>query len=226
MSTSLLLLADGRFPTGGHAHSAGVEAAVAAGDVTDLGTLERYLRGRLATSGVVEAAFCVAARSVIADVAEAGPARLVRLDAELDARMLAPRAREVSRRLGRQFTRAARTAWPDPRLGLLAGSPGPHQAIATGVVVGVVGGSIDDAARLPLHHLAAAVTSSAVRLLGLDPMAAARLQVAVGPLVDELVAPAPDWATADPSMLPADGGALSEILAEHHGSWSARLFVG
>lgn len=228
MSTSLLLLADGRFPTGGHAHSAGVEAAVAQGDVSDLASLERFLRGRLATTGVVEAAFSVAARSAVVDAPDpAGLAvRLARLDAELDARILSSRAREVSRRLGRQFTRAARTAWPDDRLGLLAGPPGPHQAIATGLVVGVVGGSTDDAARLPMHHLAAAVTSAAVRLLALDPMEAARLQVAVGPLVDELVAAAPEWAAAAPSTLPADGGALSEILAEHHGTWPARLFVG
>ncbi|TBL26634.1 urease accessory protein UreF, partial [Verrucosispora sp. SN26_14.1] len=51
--TMLLLLADGRFPAGAHAHSSGLEAAVAAGRVTDLATLGEYLRGRLATAGLV-----------------------------------------------------------------------------------------------------------------------------------------------------------------------------
>lgn len=228
MSTSLLLLADGRFPTGGHAHSAGVESAVRLGDVHDLGSLERYLHGRLATTGVVEAAFSVAARSsvvALGDRAELAD-RLALLDQELDARIVSPRAREVSRRLGRQFTRAARAAWPDTTLDLLHGSHGPHQAIATGVAVGVVGGSDDDAARLPMHHLAAAVTSAAVRLLAFDPMAVARVQVDAAGLVDRLVADAPVWAMTEPHTLPADGGALSEILAEHHGTWPARLFVG
>ncbi len=59
--TMLLLLADGRFPAGAHAHSSGLEAAVAAGRVTDLATLGDYLRGRLATAGLVAAAFAAAA---------------------------------------------------------------------------------------------------------------------------------------------------------------------
>ena len=61
MLATLLLLADGRFPAGGHAYSAGVEAAVRYGDVVDEATLERYLAARLATTGVTEAAFAVAA---------------------------------------------------------------------------------------------------------------------------------------------------------------------
>ena len=50
LSPGLLLLADARFPAGGHAHSAGVEAAVAIGDVRDVASLDRYLRARLATT--------------------------------------------------------------------------------------------------------------------------------------------------------------------------------
>ena len=61
------LLADGRFPAGGHAQSAGVESAVRLGDVVDLATLERYLHGRLATTGVVEAAFAAAAAGADGD---------------------------------------------------------------------------------------------------------------------------------------------------------------
>ena len=38
---ALLLLADGRFPAGGHAHSGGVEAAVTHGAVHDTDSLER-----------------------------------------------------------------------------------------------------------------------------------------------------------------------------------------
>ena len=46
-TAALLLLADGRFPSGGHAHSCGMEEAVADGRVRDLSTLDGFLRGRM-----------------------------------------------------------------------------------------------------------------------------------------------------------------------------------
>jgi len=58
--STLLVLADGRLPAGAHAHSGGVEAAVAAGRIHDVPTLESFLLGRTATAGVVAAAFAAA----------------------------------------------------------------------------------------------------------------------------------------------------------------------
>ncbi|MCZ4125237.1 urease accessory protein UreF, partial [Streptomyces sp. H39-S7] len=48
---ALLMLADGRFPAGGHAHSGGGEAAVTAGLIHDPATLAAFCRGRLHTTG-------------------------------------------------------------------------------------------------------------------------------------------------------------------------------
>jgi urease accessory protein len=218
-SAATFLLADGRFPAGGHAQSAGVESAVRFGDVRDLATLERYLHGRLSTTGVVEAAF--AAGSWGADLE-----RLDLLGAELDARLVSPRAREISRRLGRQTMRAARAAWPSDRLDELARSVGgTHQPIVLGVMVGEAGGSAHDAATLVLHHLSAAVTSAAIRLLALDPIAVLALQVRTVPMIDAISSDAPVWSTLEPADLPAIGGALTEILAQDHAGWDARLFV-
>ncbi|MEU8166805.1 urease accessory UreF family protein [Micromonospora sp. NPDC049004] len=77
-SSLLLLLADGRFPAGAHAHSGGLEAAVAAGRVNDLASLESFLVGRLTTAGLVGAAFAAAAHRVASPVggsaAEPAPA--------------------------------------------------------------------------------------------------------------------------------------------------------
>jgi urease accessory protein len=218
-SASMFLLADGRFPTGGHAQSAGVEAAVRFGDVCDIATLDRYLRGRLATTGVVDAAFAAASCGADLD-------RLDALDPELDARLLAPRSREISRRLGRQTLRAGRAAWPGRIVDHLAvTAAGPHQAIALGVMVGATGGGCTDAALLALHHVAAAVTSAGIRLLALDPLAVLSVQAELLDTIDALASMAPFWATAHPADLPACGGALTEILAQDHGAWDARLFV-
>ena len=60
MSVAALLLSDSRFPAGGHAHSGGVEPAVTAGTVSDLASLETFLRGRLRTAGLVAAGLAAA----------------------------------------------------------------------------------------------------------------------------------------------------------------------
>lgn len=60
---ALLVLADGRFPAGGHAHSGGAEPAVTAGRIRDTPTLEAFCRGRLHTAGLVGAGLAAAAAS-------------------------------------------------------------------------------------------------------------------------------------------------------------------
>ena len=214
VSPALVLLADGRFPAGGHAQSGGVEAAVRVGDVVDEITLERYLRARLATTGVTDAAFAAAAAAPRADHAA--------LDAELTARIVSPRLREVGRRTGRQLLRAGRRIWPAAALDHL---DGVQQPIVLGAVVAAAGGTPHDAATIAMHHLASAVTTAGVRLLGLDPLAVAAVQARAGGLITSLVAPADEWAVRPPATLPALGGALTDILGEDHGHWSARLFV-
>lgn len=264
MNPGLLLLADGRFPAGGHAYSAGTESAVRYGDVTDAASLERFLVGRLATVGVVDAAFaartaaaCLAAPGTVPDTLPQTPpqtvlqdtcadrarflppdpgtepvaghrrgsraipaagsgAVLAELDGEYAARVVSARARTVSRRLGRQLLRAVGAVWPDR---LPVGDV--HQPIALGLAVAAVGAAPHEAAALAYHHLASAVTTAAVRMLGIDPLAAAAVQASAlaDPPID------PGWATCDPADLPALGSSLGEILAEDHGQWDARLFV-
>ena len=89
--SALLLLADGRFPAGGHAHSGGLEAAIALEGLDDVPGLEKFLRGRAATSGAVAAAFAAAACAALSrdgprPRAGTGAAIAEPLDRELDAR--------------------------------------------------------------------------------------------------------------------------------------------
>jgi urease accessory protein len=219
---ALLVIADGRFPGGAHAHSAGAEWAVRHGDVVDGATMRRFVEGRLATIGAVEAAFAAAACTA----AHLGGARtrMDELDAALDARTSSPRVRAVSRRLGRQLARTAAMVAPGGAWADLGTDP--HHPIALGVLTAAVGGSELDAATVTLHHLTAAVTSATVRLLALDPAEAAACQLALAPSTAALAARAVAAAVDAPEDLPASSGALAEILSEDHGSWDARLFVG
>lgn len=218
MNPPVLLLADGRFPAGGHAYSAGVESAVDVGDVRDLATLERYLDGRLAL-GAVEASFAAAAVGANDD-------RVDLLDAEFDARVMSPRLRAVSRQLGRQMAKAAVSVWPCAELARLADPvDGSHQPVTLGVAVGAAGGSPADAASISMHHLAAAVCTAGVRLLGLDPLAVAAVQAQALDRHTPSASVVDSWRSASPSELPAIGGSLTEILGEMHGDWDARLFV-
>ena len=111
IAAALLLLADPRLPAGGHAHSGCVEPAVAAGLVRDDESLRAFLAGRLATSGLVSAAFAAAA---CLECARPAP-RWALLDRELDARTPSPAQRAASRAQGRGLLRAAAAAWPSPR---------------------------------------------------------------------------------------------------------------
>jgi len=222
MNSALMMLVDGRFPAGGHTNSAGVEAAVRLGDVHDDATLERYLVGRLATTGMVDAAFS----AHVAALVDPTEGVLDEIDAEYASRVLSPRLRDASRRFGRQMLRAGATVWGAPMIDTIARSKvAVHQPVVLGALVAACGGTAHDAALLSFHHLSAAVTSAGVRLLGLDPMSVAAVQAAAGEHVDRWADDAAWLALLPVAELPANGGSLTEILAEDHGRWDARLFV-
>ncbi|MEV2239277.1 urease accessory UreF family protein [Micromonospora sp. NPDC049891] len=223
-STMLLLLADGRFPAGAHAHSAGLEAAVAAGRVTDLATLGEYLRGRLATAGLVAAAFAAAARGAAWSAGRA--AVLARLDAELDARTASPAQRSVSRRQGKALLRAGRQIWPTASFDdLPAGPGGPHQPLVLGLVGAAAGVDPGQVATVAAHATVTGSASAAVRLLGLDPYQVQALLVRLAGACDAIAARAARAAEEPPERLPAAAAPLADIHAEAHATWEVRLFA-
>ncbi|WBB53300.1 urease accessory UreF family protein [Verrucosispora sp. WMMD573] len=249
-TTMLLLLADGRFPAGAHAHSAGLEAAVAAGRVTDLDTLGEYLRGRLATAGLVAAAFAAATCRMASGspgcpvtggrpaggrpprpsaperVAPGRRAALVRLDAELDARTASPAQRSVSRRQGRALLRAGRRIWPATTFDdLPAGPDGPHQPLVLGLVGAAAGLNPGQVATVAAHATVTGSASAAVRLLGLDPYQVQALLVRLAGACDATAARAARAAEEPPERLPAAAAPLADIHAEAHVTWEVRLFA-
>jgi urease accessory protein len=100
MNVTALLLADSRFPGGGHVHSGGLEEAASRGLVRTEADLPAFLRNRLRTAGALAAVFAAAA-------ARPEPDWLL-LDAELDARTPSAAQRAASRAQGRATARAAR----------------------------------------------------------------------------------------------------------------------
>jgi urease accessory protein len=210
-----LLLADGRLPTGGHVHSAGVESAVDDGRIVDVETLGAYLLGRLHTVGLTEAA--LAAAAVLQ------PGALAQLDAEADARITVPELRLVSRRLGRQLVRVAGRCWPDPVLATLPDDA--HQPVALGAVGIAAGLDALTVARIAIHHVTTTAAQSALRLLGLDPFAVAALTASLA-VEGERVAMEALFAAGGPiHELPARTGPVVEIAAATHASLTTRLFA-
>ncbi|MEU7591287.1 urease accessory UreF family protein [Micromonospora sp. NPDC049230] len=225
----LLLLADGRFPAGAHAHSGGLEAAVAAGRVTDLTSLEAFLAGRLATAGLVGAAFAAAAHRAaqpeIADVA-ARSGILAQLDGELDARTASPTLRAVSRRQGRALLRAGRAIWPDAPFGDLPATPGgAHQPLVLGLLCAAAGLSRLETATVAAYGTLTGAASAGVRLLGLDPYQVQALLVGLADACDGTAAEAARAADDSPERLPAAAAPLADIHAEIHATWEVRLFA-
>ena len=219
-TAALMLLSDSRFPTGAHAHSGGIEASHARGDVRCVDDLETFLEGRLQTTASVDAAFAAAACNELAALDE--------LDHELAIRTPSPRLRGVSRSLGRQLLRPAERAWPNDRYPMLrrVHQDGPMQPVSLGVVADAAGLAPRDAALCSFHHLVGAVTTAAVRLMGLDPFEVHALAARLAPRLDELASVAVDQAAGCAAAdLPAANSVLADILAEHHATWEVRLFA-
>lgn len=249
LAPDLWLLADSRLPTGGHAHSGGIEAAVRRGLVRAPEDVASWLAGRVPTTGLVTAAAAAAACALSAPptgprgedpsalVARGFSSRGERAetpidwapwDAALSARTPVAALREVSRQQGRAMLRTVRAAWPEAAVDRLGARP--HQALVLGVTVAAAGGTPHDAAALAVHHLVGQVCSAAVRLLGLDPLALAGVHARAlaehGPVVGNAAEAGATAALADdPDLLPTATTPLPEVLAVLHVRSEGALFA-
>ena len=211
---NLLLLTDGRFPAGGHAHSGGIEAAVMAGRVTGTDTLAVFLAGRLTTAGRVAAALAAAAGT--------GAHDLVRLDAEAGARIPSPALRAASRTQGRQLLRTARAVL----VGMPASPDELHYPVAMGVVCEATSGlGPVDAARWAAYESISGPASAAVRLLGLDPFRVWGIVAALMADAEGIATEAAAGAARPLWHLPSCSAPLLDIGAEQHAASEVRLFA-
>jgi urease accessory protein len=226
-SLAALLLADSRLPTGGHAHSAGVEAAIARGLLRDTADLELFVTGRLLGSGQVTAAAAAAACLL---AARHDPVSWELWDAALSARMPSAATRHASRSQGATLLRTVIRLWPSTALHELSRLSRPHHPLVLGVAVAAAGEESEVAALLALHHLLGGMCSAAVRLLGLDPITVAGVQARASEPAQrvgrEAVSAAREAVThGAPQFLPSTGTPLPEVLAELHIRTEGTLFA-
>jgi urease accessory protein len=219
----LLVLADGRLPAGGHVHSGGIEQAITAGLVRDVGSLATYLEARVVTVGAVEACFAVGAQLQVVGARAFGWPELI---AEFDARVPVPALRESARTRGRHLMRVAARLLPDdPLPAVLTGPGGAPVPLVLGAVAGRLGQSAASAGLLALHAAVAEPAQAAVRLLGLDPLAVTAVITGLQATMDEQVDRVTLAARSDdPAAWPAWSTPCWDLAAVTHAARDERYF--
>ncbi|MBW9108470.1 urease accessory protein UreF [Microbacterium ureisolvens] len=216
-STAALLLADARLPSGGHAHSAGVEPAVTAG--VDAGHLGAFLHGRAARTTLVEAGTAVAARS-----ARLSGGDLDTVEAAWAARTPSRALRDAARVLARGYLRVGGTLLPgDEVIAAWRERPVPPPRPC---VLGVIAAGLDvpalELARLVVYEDMQAAAAAILKLEPRDPLDLVSLVVELcSGVEDRLPAIA---AITDPADIPALTAPQSEAWAEAHARSTRRLF--
>lgn len=217
---ALLLLADGRLPAGGYAHSGGLEPTVRMQGLRNEADIERFLEGRAATIGLVSASFAAAACRA---AGEHDSYLLAKLDAEFDARTPSQTTREVSRAMGRQLRRGVINLHPHPLLDVIRKDP--HQPIVYGMAAAAFGLDAHDAAQITLHESVAGPVAAAVKVLSLDLFSVHAAFARLTDLLDELAGEAAGYADSPITALPAMSAPLLDIAAEQHRNREMRLFA-
>lgn len=217
---ALFLLADGRLPAGGYAHSGGLEPVVRMQGLTDASDLSDFFEGRASTAGFVAASFAAAACKA---AQEEKQTLLGELDRQMDVRTPSRATRAVSRALGRQLLRVLMNIRPLPLQSQLRGDL--HQPIVYGIAAAAFELMPQDAAGVVLYESVAGPAAAAVKVLSIDPFAVQAALVGLMPLLDRLAGEAAAYAAISPDHLPALSTPLLDIAAEQHRNWGVRLFA-
>jgi urease accessory protein len=174
MDWRMLQIADSAFPTGGFAHSAGLEAAIQQGHVRGPGDFERFLDASLWQTG----------HGVLPLVGAAydEPARLSELDRLNDLFLTNPVANRASRVQGRAFRGACEKSF-----GVQVDGPFCHYAPVLGAALRLLGIERRAALRLTLYMSSRGLLSSAVRIGTIGSYQAQGIQDRLTPRLDEVL---------------------------------------
>lgn len=219
---ALLLLGDGRLPTGGHTQSGGLEPAIDAG--LDVRAVPRLLATRLRTSIAVDAATAaLTARLAAGEQGSIGSDDLLEgVHAGWQARVPSEAVRAASAEAGRGYLRL---------LAHLGGHvpPGPRddhrrmpRPMAVGLLAAHLGIAPTGVARLVCHDEVQAVCAAALKLDPVDPAITVVWALEAGPAIEQVVARAA--AVTTPDELPAGTAPAAEHWQHTHARSHRRLF--
>src|SRR5688572_15967022 len=177
-------LADSAFPTGGFAHSGGLEAAWQLGEVRGREALERYLADSLDQCGHAALPFVGAVHRE--------PGRFLHWDRWYEATLANHVANRASRALGQGLLSGAVAAFGREALSELKAAVrrdrlSAHLPTITGMVCATVGIGLAESQRLFLFLHLRALISTAVRLGAVGPLEAQAVQHRSGAVAEQVL---------------------------------------
>ena len=216
VSWLMLQLSDSALPTGGFAHSAGLEAAAQQGEIASAAELERFVRDALWQAGH----FALP----LASAAHREPAALPRLDAHADAFLVSRIANRASRTQGRAFLDTCARIFPN-ELGELRESARTaklllHHAPIFGAVGRALGLARSEVQQLWLSISLRGLLFAAVRLGIAGTHEAQRLQHELAATMDEVLAACGNLSEDDV----AQTSPLADLVGSTHDRLYSRLF--
>ncbi|AMM22723.1 urease accessory protein (plasmid) [Frondihabitans sp. PAMC 28766] len=218
-TTVALLLADARLPSGGHAHSAGMEPAIVGGLRRE--DIPAFLLGRARTTTLVEAGTAVVARHRF--LVNGTTPGLQQVVAAWAARTPSPALRDAARLLGRGYLRLASRTWPDDAAVRLCAELGrPPRAIVLGAIAAATLMEPQDLVRLMIYDEAQSAASAVLKLDPLDPAVPVTWVLDTCAALDDRVDDLSRLTT--PEAIPASGAPQAEGWAEAHALLTQRLF--
>jgi urease accessory protein len=219
----LLHLSDTAFPTGGYAHSFGLETYCQEGRVVDADDLAAFLTMHLegAAGPTAATAAAGALRAFATGTAEA----CEDIDVTLEAMKPARELRDASRQMGRQTLRVATALTTHPTLAAYlerveGGRVPGHHGVAFGMAAGALRVSAEAAAAGYLYSATSLLVSAALRLMRLGQLEGQRVLWRLHPVIARVAAEAAARDAADMWGW-APGLELASIA---HVALDARLF--
>jgi urease accessory protein len=199
-TTLAMMLADARLPVGGHVHSAGLEPALSAG--MPARRVREYMLGRASTVSLVEAGTAVVARYAALDPVAVD---LFAAEAAWAARTPSAALREVSRSLGRGYSRLASRLWPRHPAVVACAAAGTQlsRPVVLGAIAAAAGLDAESLVRLVVYDDAQTVAAALLKLDPVDPATPASWVLEACVSVDDIVPLIA--AITSPDAIPASG---------------------
>jgi urease accessory protein len=215
---AMLQLCDSLFPLGAFAHSDGLEAAVASGQIASSAELEGWMSALLtATLGDAEGP---AVREAMACVRGDDAAGLARLDDEIGAMRPSAAGREATRSMGTRLLKTWHHIRPCETVrAAIARRTHYTGPVAFGIVCATIDVSVEEALEAYFYTRMAAAVSAAMRLIALGQLEAHALLARV--LAD---APALASRVARGTQPPRSFAPFMDMASMSHQYLHSRLF--